>query len=234
MVAKKFCVVTTGRCGSGAFMRALSTHDDIAIPTKNTGVPCNEILHPLYLPEMYATYSLLCGQDVSTKPDLVTCFYRFNAVEPFSGFKLLFCQSIDFQQFFNRTDITFVVLLRHDVSSTMASQMLASDTGIWDGRGGKHTRSWSYSSKREAELKQRVTAHYRAVTRLKAIPDSILIYYEDISAEGFSDSHLTEFFGRDIRLQSPKMPTSGQQYVRNWDEFRYLADSMWAECCNTL
>lgn len=234
MTCKRFCLATTGRCGSRSFFLSLLKYDDIAIPSKNQDIQCNELLNPRFLPEFYESYSIMCGQNINTKSSLIDWFYLFNNISPYAGFKMLFSQSIDCPDFFERGDIRFIVLLRHDVPSTLASLMLAGDTGVWNREGGAHTRSWSYSSAREEELQEKVRGHYQAVIRLASIKNAIRIYYEDIVKEGFHHAQLSEFFGRDIRLSAPKQATSGAQYVRNWSEFQETVEMMWSRCCGAV
>ena len=230
MGSKKFCVVSPGRCGSSAFMRALNAFDDIASPCKNSQLLFSELLHPDFIEEAYSIYSALGDLNDRTPSKLIDCFYDVNSNFPFAGFKLLFCQSSGVSQLWFSRDIQFITLVRRDIASAMASCMMASDTGDWNRQGGGHKRGWSYSSAREEELKGRVEAHFKAVITLKSIPNTIVIYYEDIARGGFVDASLREFFGRDVRLAEPKEPTSGESYVRNWGEFRGLVDVFWREC----
>lgn len=211
-------------------MRALNAFDDIASPCKNSQLLFSELLHPNLLEEAYSIYSALGDLTDRTPSKLIDCFYDVNSSFPYAGFKLLFCQSAGVEQLWFSEDVQVITLLRHDIPSTMASLMMASDTGDWNREGGGHRRGWSYSSARGGELKERVAAHFKAVTSLMSIPNSIVIYYEDITQSGFVSASLREFFGRDVRLAEPRKPTSGEQYVRNWGEFRDLVESFWAEC----
>lgn len=230
MGSKKFCVVSTGRCGSSSFMRALAEFNDIASPCKNSQLLFSELLHPEFIEEAYSIYSSLGDLKDRNPSSLVDCFFDVNSRFPYAGFKLLFCQSSGVRQLWSSRDIQFITLLRRDVPSTMASFMMANDTGDWDRKGGGHKRAWSYSSARGDELRQRVKAHFDAVITLKSIPGSIVVYYEDITQPEFTNRSLQDFFGRDIRLSSPHPPTSGESYVRNWGEFRDLVDELWEGC----
>ena len=65
----------------------------------------------------------------------------------------------------------------------------------------------------------------RSQARLARVPNAIALVYEDLCDPEFSDRSLDSFFGRRIRLDDPKPPTSGASYVANWEEFRAFIDA---------
>ena len=58
-----------------------------------------------------------------------------------------------------------------------------------------------------------------SAAQLRRVPDAIALTYEDLCRPEFSDPALDAFFGRPIRLDDPKPPTSAETYVSNWPEF---------------
>jgi hypothetical protein len=64
----------------------------------------------------------------------------------------------------------------------------------------------------------------RSHAQLSQVPNAIALVYEDLCDPGFSSEGLDAFFGRPIRLDDPKPPTSAEAYVANWPEFRAFVD----------
>lgn len=231
---QKFCLITTGRTGSSSFFNALRRFDDIRIPSYGGGCDTAELIHPLYMPLFAATYSQADIDRLPEKLELINDFYKYSDGKQFAGFKLLYSQLVEVESFLEREDVQFFVLLRKDIPSHMASQMMATDTGLWGRTGGPHTRSWNYAPQRKPGLTAALLNLKKAFNTFEGVKNAHVFYYEDLAGEGFFFDELDAFFGRHICLDEPKSPTSGAQYVGNWNYFRDEVTALWDECCKVV
>jgi hypothetical protein len=222
---RKFCVLTIGRAGSTALMDRLARDSDIAVPGKNIACTDQELTHPERIQAHIAAYAALCGQKIDSQEQLINCFFDFNRDSAFAGFKTMPNRHKDFDGFVDRSDIQFVTLTRRDLASTVASFLMAIATQSWRRHGGPQTARWKFDPRRDAEA---VLSNLRYIVRNQArlarVPNAIELAYEDLCDPGFSNRRLDEFFGRSVRLDDARPPTSGETYVANWQEFCAFID----------
>jgi hypothetical protein len=222
---RRFCVLTVGRAGSTSLMDRLAQYPDIAVPNKNIACIDHELTHPARIQAHAAAYAELCGRAVTTPEQLIDCFFAFNSGAAFAGFKTMPNRHKDLGSFVARPDIQFFTLTRRDVASTVASFLLAMATESWRRSGEPQTARWKFDVQRDAPA---VLGNLRYVVRshaqLSQVPNAIALVYEDLCDPGFSSEGLDAFFGRPIRLDDPKPPTSAEAYVANWPEFRAFVD----------
>jgi len=215
-----FCVLTTGRSGSTSLMNFLATFDDIALPCKDVDCADNELLHPARIDNYARWYAQHSGRSVRNQNDLIDCFYAAHSAKNFAGFKSMPERHADWQEFTSREDIRFITLIREDVVSTVASFMLAMNTGSWRRSGEPQPTRWNFNAQRDA---QRVLGNLDYVLKssdaLRRIPGAIALTYESLCAQDFDNPALNRYFSRQVRLACPKSPTHGSSYVDNWDEF---------------
>ena len=230
----KFCVLTVGRAGSTALMNRLERYPDIAMPGKNIECVDQELVHPARLQGQAAAYARLCGRAITTPEQLIECFFEVNGNAAFAGFKTMPNRHRDLDRFVVRSDITFITLSRRDVASTVASFLLAMATDSWRRDGGPQSARWTFDAKRDAAA---VLGNLRYVVKgdaqLRAVPNAIALVYEDLCDPEFASPALDAFFGRPIRLDDPKPPTSGETYVANWSEFRAFVETAQREMAAT-
>lgn len=230
--AKKFAVLTTGRAGSSSLLQTLEKLPGLITPANSTEVGQTELLNPTFRADFFSIYSGLCGRNLKSERELISEFYRQNQSARFVGFKGLYSQLSSFKSLLLMQDVTFVVLLRRDIASTIASFMVAMDRGCWGRKGNSHKSAWSFHPKRYHELNRLVVAHYVAISSLLRVPRSIVLHYEELCCEGFSDSRLESFFESKVRFLNPRPPVSGASYVANWIEFKSCVEECWAEACH--
>ncbi len=221
----RFCVLTVGRAGSTALMDRLERYPDIVVPSKNIACIDQELVHPARLQAQAAAYAKLCGKAIATPEQLIDCFFDFNGAAAFAGFKTMPNRHKDLDRFVARPDIQFVTLSRRDVASTVSSFLVAMATDSWRRHGEPQNARWKFEPQRDATA---VVSNLRYVVRSEAqlarVRSPIALVYEDLCDPGFSSPALDEFFGRPIRLDDPRPPTSGETYVANWQEFRAFVD----------
>jgi len=217
---RKFCVLTIGRAGSTALMDCLARYPDIALPGKNIECIDQELVHPARIGAQAAAYARLCGTTIATPDQLIDAFFAFNGSAAFAGFKTMPNRHRNLEAFVSRPDIRFITLSRLDLASTVASFLVAMATDSWRRQGGAQTARWTFDVQRDAAA---VAGNLRYVlnsaAQLRRVPDAIALTYEDLCRPEFSDPALDAFFGRPIRLDDPKPPTSAETYVSNWPEF---------------
>lgn len=218
--SSRFCVLTVGRSGSTSLMNFLAKFDDIALPCKDVDCVDNELLHPDRVAQYAVFYAQRCAMPVRTEDDLIDCFYRAHAASAYAGFKSMPNRHPDFAAFAARRDIRFITLVREDIVSTVASFMVAIDTGSWRRFGEPQAARWTFDAARDG---QRVRGNLAYVLQsnaaLRNIPGAVALTYEGLCDPAFSDAALDEFFARRISIENPRPPTHGSSYVGNWDEF---------------
>jgi hypothetical protein len=223
---RKFCVLTVGRAGSTALMNRLERYPDVALPGKNIECVDQELVHPARIEAQAAAYAKLCGRTITTPEQLIDCFFEVNGNAAFAGFKTMPNRHRDLDRFIVRSDITFITLSRRDVASTVASFVLAMTTDSWRRDGGPQTARWTFDAQRDAvAVRSNLRYVVKSDAQLRAVPNAIVLDYEDLCDPDFSNPALDAFFGRPIHLDDPRPPTSGETYVANWSEFRAFVEA---------
>jgi hypothetical protein len=222
---RRFCLLTIGRAGSTSLMDRLAREADIAVPGKNISCIDHELTHPARIQAHAAAYAGLCGHEIRTVEELIECFFAVNGAAAFAGFKTMPNRHKDLAAFVAQPDVRFITLTRRDVASTVASFLLAMATESWRRYGEPQTARWRFDAGRDA---QAVLGNLRYVarshTQLEQVPNAIALAYEDLCRPEFRSADLDAYFGRAIRLDAPKPPTSGESYVENWREFRAFVE----------
>lgn len=224
---KKFIVLGTPRTGSESFVRALHRVPGLSTPANSTDLKQSELLNPRFISNFISIYSLKLGIQLLTQSELINAFYSVNSSSPYAGFKTFYSHVQDFGALTLQRDIQFIVLMRQDVASTMASLMVALDRGCWGRCGESHKSAWRFSVDRIPQLQKMVEAHHKAMSALIEVHNAVVVRYEDLCSNGFSDSRLDSFFGQEIAFVDPKPPVSGASYVVNWDDFRSHVAEFW-------
>ncbi len=217
---RRFCVLTVGRSGSTSLMNFLQKFSEIALPCRDIECVDNELLHPEMVAQYVAAYAKLSKQAIHTPAELIECFYTFHSNSPFSGFKSMPNRHPDFSSFALRSDIQFITLVRDDIASTVASFLVAMNTGSWRRSGEPQPARWVFDSVRDGKF---VIANLGYVLKsnaaLRRIPNAIALTYETLCDPAFNDESLNRYFGRQIRIDNPRPPTHGSSYIENWEEF---------------
>jgi len=222
--AKRFCLLTTGRTASTSLVDALAAWDDVVVPGKLVHCVDNELVHPEFVAGYMMQFGELAGRAIEDGDALIETFFALGAHAGYVGFKSMPYRHRHFEAFVSRPDVRFIVLLRRDVTATVASFAVAQQTGSWRRRGGV-PGAWTF----RAEDRVRVweLAAYVAATNalLTAVPSAIRLYYEDLCDPAFSSPDLDEFFARPIRLQAPTRPVRTEDYVTNHAQFARFVDT---------
>lgn len=222
---QRFCVLTVGRAGSTSLMYYLEKFEDIGVPSKNIPCPDNELVHHQRLAEHLKQYSVLCGRPLTNQSALIEAFFDCNEHFPFAGFKTMPNRHSDLAAFTAREDIQFITLTRSDIASTAASFLVAMETGSWRRSGEPQPKKWLFKRARhEGPLLENLAYIHRSHVALSGIPRAIALTYEQLCSPDFSNPALDQFFGRKIKMENPKKPTSGRSYVKNWDEFKIFIE----------
>ena len=218
--ARRFCVLTVGRSGSTSLMNFLGKFPDIALPCGDIDCADNELVHPVRWAQYAQEYAKLSKLPLRTSSDLIEFFYSYHASSAYAGFKSMPNRHRDSPGFFIRPDIQFITLLRQDIASTVASFMVAMNTGSWRRIGGTQPSRWEFVQARD---NQRVRKNLGYVLKnnaaLRRFPNAISLTYEDLCDPAFNNEALNRFFARQVSIDNPQPPTQGSSYVENWDEF---------------
>ncbi|NOT15080.1 MAG: sulfotransferase [Methylotenera sp.] len=228
MTAKQFCVMTVGRSGSTALMNYLQTFDDIALPCKEIDCVDNELVHPKFSAQYQAAYSKLSGELVADNDALINTFFKRHESLAYVGFKSMPNRHANLAQWLNRSDVQMIALWREDVASTVASFMKAQETGSWrrDGATGADAK-WYFDVQKHGEMALNNLAYVlKSNAILKNAPNAIKLSYEALCDTQFNHPELNQFFNRTVKINNPKPPTSAEQYVENWAEFKqFIAEA---------
>lgn len=208
-------------------MQALHQVSGLISPFNDTDVRQSELLNPRFVSDFISIYSDRLGLQLLTQTELINAFYSVNSTRPYAGFKGLYSHVQDLTALTLQRDIKIIVLLRHDVASTLASLMTALDRGCWGRQGESHKSAWRFSHDRLPLLKSLVEAHHKAMSALIGVQNAVVVRYEDLCSVDFSDSRLNSFFGQKITFLDPKPPVSGESYVMNWDDFKSYVGEFW-------
>jgi len=218
--SKKFCVLTVGRAGSTSLMNVLEKFSDIAVPNKNISCVDNELVHPKRVQEHMQRYAELCGKPIPGQRQLIEAFFELNAGMPYAGFKTMPDRHKHYEAFVSRPDIQFITLTRRDVPSTVASFLMAMKTDSWRRFGEPQQATWKFVESQDGPRAAGNLAYVHASNaRLGRVPNAIHLVYEDLCDPAYRCPALDDFFGRPVKIENPKPPTSGAAYVENWEEF---------------
>lgn len=212
--------MTVGRCGSTALMRVLQACPDIATPDKNLACIDNELLHPERVRRYAQEYAALTQTEITTPGQLMRAFYRHNGGFAYAGFKSMPNRHRHFQHFVAAPDIRFITLIRRDIHSTVASFLVAMLTGGWRRDGGAQSVRWTFDPEQHGSMAASNLQYVlNSIRQIERIPNRIALVYEDLCREDFHSPELDDYFARPIRLENPKPPLHGGEYVANWPEF---------------
>lgn len=221
MPTKKFCVMTIGRTGSTSLMYALEKFDDIALPSRDTDCVDSELLHPDRIKQYMHYYQPYAEEPIEKPVQLINAFYDSHADDAYAGFKSMPNRHPNYMKFITRDDIKFITLIRRDVASTVASFLMAMETGSWRRSGGEQPGKWRFDPKiHGGRAMGNIEYVLQSHLLLQQVPNAIRLGYEGLCDPGKVHTELNEFFGRSIKIDDPKPPTSGESYVENWEEFR--------------
>jgi hypothetical protein len=231
---RRFCLMTTGRTGSTQLMNSLADSDEVRVPAKDIECSDNELTHPEALQKNLEQYAALCGP-IKGQTELIETFYQHNRRYHYAGYKSMPTREENYDAFVSRKDIQFIVLTRSDIASTTASFYMAIRDGSWSRKGEPQPAHWHFDEKDDGQgiagnLKYLATSHLL----LERITDPIHLTYEDLCSPGYCNARLDDFFGRHIGLAAPRPPTSGADYVVNWDTFKAFVDRTYRECLDAI
>jgi hypothetical protein len=224
MESKKFCLITPGRSASTALMNVLEGFDDVAVPNKNIDCPNNELIQQRKVKQYRQLYFELTNIPINSNPDLINQFFEYNQDYPYTGFKTMPMRHKDDPEFMRRSDIQFIILVREDIPSTVASFITARRRNTWNRTGGKSNEKFHVGGIDKLMVWGNIGYIRSSLKALTKIKDAIHITYEDLCSPGFSNSELNEFFGREIKLDRPVTPTSGNDYIENWEKFKLFVE----------
>lgn len=226
---KRFCVLTTGRTGSTALMNRLEKFDDVALPNKNVDCPDNELLRFDQVKNFAKQYSELCNITITTREQLINSFFEYNSGYAYAGFKTMPNRHKNYRRFIQRPDVKFIVLTRENIASTAASFMVAMKAGSWR-RAGQHQRAqWTFRRSDVRPVMGNLAYIYKSNVQLSRVPNAIRLTYEELCDPGFHRPELDEFFDRPVRIDDPRPPTSGREYVTNWEVFEAFINKAYGE-----
>jgi len=222
--AKRFCLLTTGRTGSTSLVDALAAWDDVVVPGKLVSCVDNELVHPDFVASYMRQLGKLAGRAIEDQDALIGTFFALGDDAGYVGFKSMPYRHRHFEAFAARPDVRFIVLLRRDVTATVASFAVAQETGSWRRRGGVPD-AWTFRSEDRVRVWD-LAAYVRATNEaLMAVPSAIRLFYEDLCDPSFSSPELDEFFARPVRLSVPNRPVRTEDYVTNHAQFARFVDT---------
>ena len=211
--------MTHGRSGSTSLMESLQRDPDIALPSRDIDCEADELVLPEYVEKYMQQYAALCGHPIDSPNALIDAFFKLHEKNAYTGFKSMPNRHPDFSAFVSRPDIRFISLIRSDVSSTVASFLVAFERSTWRRHGEAHPEKWRFDRKKHGKRAQANFAYLiRSHAALNSMPNAIRLTYEELVEPGFSNPELDAFFGREIRIADPRPPTHGSTYVENWNE----------------
>ena len=146
-------------------------------------------------------------------------FFDYNADFPYAGFKSMPNRHTTYQAFIKREDITFIVLIREDIPSTVASFLLAMRTDSWRRSGEAPNTHLTFGKDDARQALGNLAYIHQSLVQLSRVPDAIRLTYEELCDPDFECPALDAFFARPVRIDNPRPPTSGRDYVDNWEEF---------------
>jgi hypothetical protein len=222
--SKKFCVITPGRAASTAFMNVIANSEDVAVPNKNIECPNNELVQPRFVRKYKQQYAELSQKPIKTNRELIEQFFRYNHQCAYVGFKTMPLRHKGDPGFLLRDDIKFVILARDDIPSTVASFLNARKANTWNRTGGSHKAKMVVGWFDKLLIWGNINYVHKSLVAMDKIKNAVRISYEELCSPAFSNAELDGFFGRTIKLDNPLRPTSGEDYVENWDEFKRFVE----------
>jgi hypothetical protein len=200
-------------------MNQLAQYDDVAVPSKEIDCRDNELVHPKRVQRNAAAYAALAGRPLRSDAELIEAFYDLGRDMAFAGFKTMFNRHPNLASFVARPDIQFITLRRTDIASTVASFMAAMENGSWRRDGGTPDHRWCFTPNKISAVTANLNYVLRSERVLTQVPNAIALNYEALCAADFRSPELDAFFERHVAIDDPKPPTSGADYVDNWEEF---------------
>jgi len=212
--------MTIGRTGSTSLIHALRPMEKVVLPSR-LFPDCvdEELVHPRFLSQRLIAFSQLTGVSLRSAPELVDAWYQYYLEQPLVGFKSMPQRHPDYAEFVAREDIRFIALTRTCVASTVASFVIAKLHGTWRRSGEPVSAKWPFTQQHLEIVDPTLAYVLESQQHLANIPHAIRLTYEQITRPEFVCADLDEFFGEEIRLANAKGPTSGADYVENWEEF---------------
>ncbi|MEL0081863.1 MAG: hypothetical protein VW985_02335 [Gammaproteobacteria bacterium] len=217
---KKFALLTTGRTGSTGLMDSLAGFADIAVPNKQIDCRDNELLHPTSVERISREYQRLSGMPVTDELSLIRAFYQCNEHAAYAGFKSMPNRHRHLRQLLQQENLQVITLIRQDLASTVASFIIAIDAGTWRRDGGEQINRFTFGPDYEKRALGHLTYILNSVRIINAIPGAIPLVFEQLCEPGYSNAALDNYFNRPVALAYPKKPTSGSEYVENWELFK--------------
>jgi hypothetical protein len=222
--SKKFCVITPGRAASTALMNVIADSEDVAVPNKNIDCPNNELVQHRFVKKYRQQYAELSQKPIKTNRELIEQFFRYNYHYTYVGFKTMPLRHKDDPGFLLQDDIQFIVLARNDIASTVASFLHARKANTWDRTGGSYQAKLKIGLFDKFLIWGNVRYIRNSLAMIEKINNPIQISYESLCSPNFQNDELNEFFNRTIRLSNPLKPTSGEDYVENWEGFKRFVE----------
>jgi len=226
---KRFILLTSGRAGSTSLMDALARFDDIVVPSKQIDCVDNEIFHPQRIRQYAYTYQQLSGIPVRDELSLMEAFYQSNQDAGFAGFKSMPNRHRSLMEVATSGKTKIITLTREDVASTVASFIMAIDADTWRRQGGAQPNRFRFTALYHERAFSHLAYIKQSIDFLHSLPNAIHVSFEDLCRPDFSHKGLDEYFRRRIALDNPMPPTSGAEYVDNWDEFVTFIEHKGAE-----
>ena len=219
-------------------MDCFERSDDISVPNKNIDCDNNELVHPKREAEHIRLYAALRGKPIADQDELIEAFFDYNDASSYAGFKSMPNRHRNLRAFVQREDVRFITLRRRDVASTSASFMRAADSGTWRRQGEAVGGRWIFDRDNDAaRVARNVRYIFDSHVQLAAIPGAFHLFYEDMcNPDGQTPAldAMDEFFEAPSRFENPRPPTSAEEYVGNWQEFRAYVECIWEDAIRKL
>lgn len=226
-MSKKFILLTPGRSGSTSLMDVLEEFENVAVPNKNIECENNELLHPRFVSRHKNQYEDLCKCKINTNRELMDQFFLYNKNYDYAGFKSMPVRHRDDPGFLLRADIKYIILIREDIPSTVASFLAANLSNSWDRRGENRSKKIRISGLDYFMVLGNTFYIRRSMEMIKQINNPINIKYEDLCNLGYQNPTLDQFFDQPITLKNPRPPTSGADYVEDWGRFQKFVEGLY-------
>ena len=225
----RFAIVTTGRAGSTSLLAALGAYHDIAVPAKQIDCPDNEIFRRRNPHVYWSDYERLSGLPIHDDISLARAFYLSNAAAPYAGFKTMPNRHRNLAKLLADLSVQAIALIRRDIPATIASFLLAIDSGNWRRPPTEAPGVLRYTPALNPRIDSHLVYLLRASQTLASLPHAIRLSYEDLCTPNFDDPELQAFFGRRVTLPEPRAPLDPRTYVEGWPSYEsYVTQRTWA------
>ncbi len=97
--------------------------------------------------------------------------------------------------------------------------MLAMAKGTWRRSGEAAQARLTFRREDARRVLGNLVYVHRSLVQLGMVPGAIRLTYESLCDPAFRCVELDAYFGRPIKIEDPRPPTSGRSYVTNWEEF---------------